>query len=180
MNSKVDLGGTPVAARQTLVPVRYRILGLLFVLSFVNYFLRNNFSVAQTTIQDEFHFSHAQIGWILGSFNVAYTLFNIPGGVFGDVFGSRRAKHRRVCLNSDTRHGPPYAAPTSGEGASFHTPAGRARVRGRPIKGWLIGLRRPAGSRTSVIVVRLKNRDGRTRSTPVKPASEDGAMGARA
>jgi ACS family glucarate transporter-like MFS transporter len=91
MSSNVDLGGRPVASRQTLVPVRYRILGLLFVLSFVNYFLRNNFSVAQTTIQEEFHFSHAEIGWILGSFNVAYTLFNIPGGVFGDVFGSRRA-----------------------------------------------------------------------------------------
>jgi MFS transporter, ACS family, glucarate transporter len=92
MNSNVELGsGTPIAARPMMVPVRYRILGLLFVLSFVNYFLRNNFSVAQPTIREEFGFSHAEIGWILWSFNVAYTLFNIPGGVFGDLVGSRRA-----------------------------------------------------------------------------------------
>ena len=37
------------ATRATAIPVRYRILGLLFVLSFVNYFLRNNFSVALPT-----------------------------------------------------------------------------------------------------------------------------------
>ncbi len=92
MSSNVDLGsGTPIAARPMIVPVRYRILSLLFVLSFANYFLRNSFSVAQPTIQQEFSFSHTEIGWILGSFNVAYALFNIPGGVFGDVLGPRRA-----------------------------------------------------------------------------------------
>jgi ACS family glucarate transporter-like MFS transporter len=81
-----------LAIRQVpLVPVRFRILGLLFVLSFVNYFLRNNLSVALPSIRQEFHFSNTEIGWILFSFNCAYTLFQIPGGVFGDVLGSRRA-----------------------------------------------------------------------------------------
>jgi ACS family glucarate transporter-like MFS transporter len=74
-----------------LVPVRYRILGLLFVLSFVNYFLRNNLSVAQPSIMEDFRLTNAEFGWIIGSFNLAYALFNIPGGVFGDVFGPRRA-----------------------------------------------------------------------------------------
>jgi ACS family glucarate transporter-like MFS transporter len=73
------------------LPVRYRILALLTGLSFANYFLRNNISVALPSIGETFHFSHAEIGWILGSFNVAYALFQIPGGVFGDVLGSRRA-----------------------------------------------------------------------------------------
>ena len=96
MNSNADLGpggvnGIPVTARVTGFPVRYRILGLLFVLSFVNYFLRNNLSVALPTIKEEFHFSNAELGWILGSFNFAYALFNIPGGVFGDLLGARRA-----------------------------------------------------------------------------------------
>jgi ACS family glucarate transporter-like MFS transporter len=72
-------------------PVRFRILGLLFVLSFANYFLRNNFSVVLPSIREEFHFSQEEIGWILGSFNFAYALFQIPGGVFGDVVGPRRA-----------------------------------------------------------------------------------------
>lgn len=81
----------PESARVTLVPVRFRILGLLFVLSFVNYFLRNNISVALPSIRAEFHFTNAELGWILGSFNFAYALFQIPGGVFGDVLGSRRS-----------------------------------------------------------------------------------------
>jgi ACS family glucarate transporter-like MFS transporter len=96
MNSKVDLGpgglnGIPARAGSTPIPVRYRILGLLFVLAFVNYFLRNSLSVALPAIKQEFSFTNAELGWILGSFNFAYALFNIPGGVFGDVYGSRRA-----------------------------------------------------------------------------------------
>jgi ACS family glucarate transporter-like MFS transporter len=73
------------------VPVRFRILGVLFVLSFVNYLLRNNLSVAMPSIREEFGFSNAELGWILGSFNFAYALFQIPGGIFGEVYGPRRA-----------------------------------------------------------------------------------------
>jgi sugar phosphate permease len=81
-----------VAVRERrILPVRFRILGLLFVLSFVNYFLRNNLSVALPAIKQDFSFSNTEIGWILGSFNFAYALFQIPGGVFGDLWGSRRA-----------------------------------------------------------------------------------------
>ena len=71
--------------------VRFRILALLFVLSFVNYLLRNNLSVAQTSIQQDFQFSNEDFGWILFGFNIAYTFFQIPGGLFGDRFGPRRA-----------------------------------------------------------------------------------------
>ena len=72
-------------------PVRYRILSVLFVLSFINYLLRNNLSVALPSIRQEFGFSSAELGWILGSFNFAYALFQIPGGIFGEVYGPRRA-----------------------------------------------------------------------------------------
>jgi MFS transporter, ACS family, glucarate transporter len=73
------------------IPVRFRILGVLIALSFINYLLRNNISVALPSIRDEFGFTSAEIGWILGSFNLSYTLFQIPGGIFGEVVGSRRA-----------------------------------------------------------------------------------------
>jgi ACS family glucarate transporter-like MFS transporter len=73
------------------VPVRYRILGVLFVLSFVNYLLRNNLSIAIPSIQEEFSFTNAELGWILGSFNFSYALLQIPGGIFGQVYGPRRA-----------------------------------------------------------------------------------------
>jgi ACS family glucarate transporter-like MFS transporter len=71
--------------------VRYRILGVLFALSFVNYLLRNNLSVVLPSIRQEFNFTTTDLGWILGGFNVAYAVFQIPGGVFGDVVGPRRA-----------------------------------------------------------------------------------------
>ncbi|MFO1392332.1 MAG: MFS transporter [Steroidobacteraceae bacterium] len=73
------------------VPVRYRILAVLFVLSFVNYLLRNNLSIAIPSIRQEFGFTSEQLGWILGSFNFTYALFQVPGGLFGDRFGPRRA-----------------------------------------------------------------------------------------
>jgi ACS family glucarate transporter-like MFS transporter len=72
-------------------PVRYRILAVIFVLSFINYLLRNNLSVALPSIRQEFGFSTTELGWILGSFNFAYALFQIPGGIFGELYGARRA-----------------------------------------------------------------------------------------
>lgn len=82
---------SPSVPRPAFVPVRYRILGLLFVLSFVNYLLRHSMSVALPSVRDEFSFSTTELGWILGSFNVAYALAQVPGGVFGEVLGPRRA-----------------------------------------------------------------------------------------
>src|SRR4030095_9041101 len=73
------------------IPVRYRILGVLFVMSFVNYLLRNNLSAAVPNIQDEFKLSYEEMGWILGSFTFSYALLQIPGGIFGQVWGPRRA-----------------------------------------------------------------------------------------
>jgi ACS family glucarate transporter-like MFS transporter len=73
------------------VPVRFLILGLVLVLSFVNYLLRNNLSYALPSIRADFHFTTTQLGFILGSFNVAYAVFQIPGGVFGQMLGPRKA-----------------------------------------------------------------------------------------
>jgi len=73
------------------VPVRFRILGLLVFLSFVNYLLRNNLSVMAPSIREEFSFSNAEMGWILGSFNLSYALLQIPGGWFGQRYGPRRS-----------------------------------------------------------------------------------------
>jgi MFS transporter, ACS family, glucarate transporter len=77
--------------RPRAIPVRFRILALLVLLSFVNYLLRNNISVAAPSIRAEFGFSSEDLGWIIGSFNLTYALFQLPGGVFGDRFGPRRA-----------------------------------------------------------------------------------------
>jgi ACS family glucarate transporter-like MFS transporter len=71
--------------------VRHRVLALLVGLSFVNYLLRNNLSIAMPAIRADFQFTNEQLGWILASFSVPYTIFQIPGGVFSDRFGPRRA-----------------------------------------------------------------------------------------
>ncbi len=73
------------------MPVRFRILAVLIALSLINYLLRNNLSVAMPSIREEFGFTSTEIGWILGSFNLTYTLFQIPGGIFGETIGHRRA-----------------------------------------------------------------------------------------
>ena len=73
------------------IPVRWRVLFVLFVVSFVNYLLRNALSVAVPSIRSEFGFTSAEIGWIIGAFNISYTLMMIPGGVFGERYGPRLA-----------------------------------------------------------------------------------------
>jgi len=73
------------------IPIRWRVLFVLFVVSFVNYFLRNALSVAYPSIQGEFGYTNQEMGWILNAFNISYTLMMIPGGIFGERYGPRRA-----------------------------------------------------------------------------------------
>ncbi len=73
------------------IPVRWRVLGVLVMVSFVNYLLRNVLSVALPSIRTEFGFTSTELGWILGSFSLSYTLLQIPGGLFGQRYGTRRA-----------------------------------------------------------------------------------------
>jgi sugar phosphate permease len=69
------------AGSRAVVPVRFRILGVLLALTFVNYLLRNNISVALPSIRKEFDYTSTELGWILGGFNVAYALCQVPGGL---------------------------------------------------------------------------------------------------
>ena len=73
------------------MPVRWRILVVLAVVAFANYFLRNALSYAAPSIRDEFHFTSTELGWILGAFNVTYTFLQVPGGIFGQKLGPRLA-----------------------------------------------------------------------------------------
>src|SRR4249919_1276930 len=72
------------------MPVRYRILFVLFVVSIVNYLLRNNLSYVLPSIREEFRFTSTELGWIVGAFNYSYALFQVPSGVLGDAYGPRR------------------------------------------------------------------------------------------
>jgi sugar phosphate permease len=57
----------------------------------ITYIDRVVISAAVPSIQEEFGFSIVTIGWVLGAYQLAYALFQIPGGWLGDRFGPRRA-----------------------------------------------------------------------------------------
>ena len=71
--------------------VRWRILSLLFVVSFVSYLLRMNISVAAKFIMPDLGLTKIQMGWVFGSFTLAYAACQFPGGLFGERLGARRS-----------------------------------------------------------------------------------------
>jgi ACS family glucarate transporter-like MFS transporter len=70
--------------------VRWRMLGLLFVVGFVAYVLRINMSIAGESMIRDLGLSEIQLGAILSAFAWGYAIFQFPGGIFGDVVGPRR------------------------------------------------------------------------------------------
>lgn len=74
-----------------MTSVRWIILVLLFVSSFVAYVLRTNMSIAGERMMADLGLTHIQLGMVLASFAWGYAIFQFPGGVYGDAVGSRRA-----------------------------------------------------------------------------------------
>jgi sugar phosphate permease len=71
--------------------VRLTVLALVVMVYFITYLDRVLLSNAMPVIQKQFHFSIGTLGLILGCYNWAYALFQIPGGWFGDRAGPRIA-----------------------------------------------------------------------------------------
>jgi MFS transporter, ACS family, glucarate transporter len=71
--------------------VRWRILAWMVAASLVAYVLRFNLSVAGPAIMRDLRLSEAQLGVILGAFAWSYGLLQVPGGLFGERLGPRRA-----------------------------------------------------------------------------------------
>ena len=70
-------------------PYRYRVLVLLFFLTFITYLDRVCVSLVGVRIKNDFRLTNEQFGWVLGAFSLAYALFEIPSGVLGDKIGQR-------------------------------------------------------------------------------------------
>jgi ACS family glucarate transporter-like MFS transporter len=71
--------------------VRWRIVALLVIASFVAYLLRTNMSVAGERMTTELGLTRFQLGVVLAAFAWGYALFQFPGGVYGERLGGRRA-----------------------------------------------------------------------------------------
>ncbi len=75
---------------------RYGVLGFLCSLSFVLYLDRVCIGQAVVPIQKELELTNTQMGYALAAFTIAYGLFEVPTGRWGDRFGSRGVLTRIV------------------------------------------------------------------------------------
>src|SRR5262245_7509194 len=71
--------------------VRWRILTLVFIASFIAYLLRTNMSVAGERMMAELGLTQMQLGIIFAAFTWGYAAFQFPSGVWGEKVGARRA-----------------------------------------------------------------------------------------
>jgi MFS transporter, ACS family, glucarate transporter len=75
---------------------RHRVLGFLSLLSVITYLDRVCISIAGPRMQEALSLSPEQWGWVTGAFTLAYAMFEMPSGSFGDRIGPRRSLTRIV------------------------------------------------------------------------------------
>ncbi len=62
----------------------------MFLIAAVTYLDRVNISITGRFIEQEFHLSHVQLGWVFSAFVLGYALFQAPGGRLADKYGATR------------------------------------------------------------------------------------------
>jgi MFS family permease len=75
---------------------RHRTLGLLFFLSMITYIDRVCIAFAGPRMQDDIGLTPEQYGLVLSAFALAYMIFEIPSGAWGDKAGPRKLLTRIV------------------------------------------------------------------------------------
>jgi sugar phosphate permease len=69
---------------------------MLSLLTFILYLDRICISQAATKIRESLDLSNFEMGWVISSFTIAYGLFEVPTGHWGDRYGSRGVLTRIV------------------------------------------------------------------------------------
>jgi sugar phosphate permease len=75
---------------------RFAVLGFLGTLTAVLYLDRLCIGAAEKSIRDDLGITLLQMGWVQSAFTIAYGLFEIPTGSWGDRYGSRGVLARIV------------------------------------------------------------------------------------
>ncbi|MDT8321991.1 MAG: MFS transporter [Xanthomonadales bacterium] len=70
--------------------VRWRILAIIVLASFISYVLRYNTSTAAPAMIGDLGLTEIQFGYVLAAFAAGYAIFQFPGGILGDRFGPRK------------------------------------------------------------------------------------------
>jgi len=75
---------------------RYRVVGFGITLAVIQYIDRVCISQAAPQVAGDLRLSKEQMGWVFSAFTLAYALFEIPTGYWGDRHGPRRVLLRVV------------------------------------------------------------------------------------
>ena len=97
--SSASPGANEAPTFETLEPptkVRFGVLGFLAAMTFILYLDRSCINQAAPIIKNELGISETQKGIIFGAFTIAYAVFEVPAGRWGDRYGSRRILTRIV------------------------------------------------------------------------------------
>jgi MFS transporter, ACS family, glucarate transporter len=86
----LDAGSDFERARARPSLVRYQVLAFACALAVVTYIHRIGFAVGAPAIGESLALSQSQIGYLMLAFQVAYGIFQVPGGLLGDRLGGRR------------------------------------------------------------------------------------------
>jgi sugar phosphate permease len=71
------------------IPYRFRVLAFICSLTTLTYLDRICISIVGVRLKADLGLSNEQFGWVLASFALAYALFEIPSGAWGDRIGPR-------------------------------------------------------------------------------------------
>lgn len=71
--------------------VRWVIVVAMCAASFISYVLRTNISIAGDVLMKDLRLTEIQLGMVFSAFAWGYAVFQFPGGVLGDVYGSRKS-----------------------------------------------------------------------------------------
>src|SRR5215469_18244723 len=74
---------------KNLVHGRFRwvLVVWIFLIAAVAFLDRVNISISGRFIEQEFHLSHIQLGWVFSAFVLGYAFFQVPGGRMADLYG---------------------------------------------------------------------------------------------
>jgi ACS family glucarate transporter-like MFS transporter len=70
--------------------VRWLLIFLMFVISAVSFLDRVNWSIAVLPIEQTFHLTDIQFGWVFSAWALGYAIFQAPSGHLADRFGARK------------------------------------------------------------------------------------------
>ncbi len=76
--------------------VRFKVLFFAVMLAGVTYLDRVAISKTSSNIMADLHLTNTEMGWVFSAFTIAYGIFEIPTGYWGDLIGSRRVLTRIV------------------------------------------------------------------------------------